>query len=59
MINFCKGLLVPNSREIVGLEAAFNSVFPIESNSGNAKLDYLGYSFGSTAFDVTNVLLEV
>ena len=52
---FLQRFVSSGSREIVGLEAAFNSVFPIQSNSGNAKLDYLGYSFGSTAFDVTNV----
>ena len=49
---FLQRFVSSGSREIVGLEAAFNSVFPIQSNSGNAKLDYLGYSFGSTAFDV-------
>jgi len=50
--NFLQRFVSSSSREIVGLEAAFNSVFPIQSNSGNAKLDYLGYSFGSTVFDV-------
>ncbi len=29
-----------------GLEAAFRSVFPISSYSGNAALEYAGYEFG-------------
>ena len=55
---FLQRFVSPNSREIVGLEAAFNSVFPIESSSGNAKLDYLGYSFGSSAFDVSECIVR-
>ena len=55
---FLQRFVSPNSREIVGLEAAFNSVFPIASSSGNAKLDYLGYSFGSSAFDVSECIVR-
>jgi DNA-directed RNA polymerase subunit beta len=35
-----------------GLDAAFRSVFPIESYSGNANLEYVSYSLGEPAFDV-------
>ncbi len=35
-----------------GLEAAFRSVFPIVSNSGNARLEYVSYRLGEAAFDV-------
>ena len=35
-----------------GLEAAFRSVFPISSYSGNAALEYAGYEFGKPVFDV-------
>ena len=35
-----------------GLEAAFRSVFPITSYSGNAELKYVSYRFGEPVFDV-------
>ena len=42
----------PNKRGNVGLHAAFNSVFPIESYSGNAVLEYVSYRLGEPVFDV-------
>lgn len=35
-----------------GLHAAFKSVFPIVSYSGNAALEYVGYRLGKPVFDV-------
>src|SRR3990167_6078275 len=35
-----------------GLHAAFKSVFPISSFSGNAVLEYVGYKLGEPIFDV-------
>jgi len=35
-----------------GLQAAFKSIFPIASNSGNADIDFLEYSLGEPVFDV-------
>ncbi|MDG1925972.1 MAG: DNA-directed RNA polymerase subunit beta [Pseudomonadales bacterium] len=35
-----------------GLHAAFRSVFPIVSYSGNAALEYVGYRLGKAVFDV-------
>ena len=35
-----------------GLHAAFRSVFPIVSYSGNAALEYVGYRLGKPVFDV-------
>jgi DNA-directed RNA polymerase subunit beta len=35
-----------------GLEAAFRSVFPIKSYSGNAELQYVSYRLGQPVFDV-------
>ncbi|UDG80160.1 DNA-directed RNA polymerase subunit beta [Candidatus Steffania adelgidicola] len=35
-----------------GLEAAFRSVFPIQSYSGNSELKYVGYRLGEPVFDV-------
>jgi DNA-directed RNA polymerase subunit beta len=40
------------ARNDVGLHAAFKSVFPISSYSGNATLDYLSYRLGEPVFDV-------
>jgi DNA-directed RNA polymerase subunit beta len=41
-----------DQRQDVGLQAAFKSVFPISSFSGNAQLEYVGYRLGQPAFDV-------
>ncbi len=35
-----------------GLESAFHSVFPIQSYSGNAELQYVSYCLGEPIFDV-------
>ena len=42
----------PEQRGDVGLHAAFKSVFPIESYSGNAVLEYVSYRLGTPIFDV-------
>src|SRR5512142_2778226 len=42
----------PEERKDVGLEAAFKSVFPISSYSGNAALEYVSYRLGTPVFDV-------
>jgi|TARA_R110001599_G_scaffold353696_1_gene595437 DNA-directed RNA polymerase subunit beta len=42
----------PKSREDVGLQAAFRSVFPIASYSGNAALEFVEYALGTPMFDV-------
>lgn len=46
------------ARRDTGLHAAFNSVFPIESFSGNAVLEYVSYRFGTPAFDVKECQLR-
>ena len=40
------------AREDAGLHAAFKTVFPIESYSGNAALEYVSYRLGEPPFDV-------
>ena len=40
------------SQQNTGLHSAFSSVFPIQSFSGNARLEYVSYSLGEPAFDV-------
>src|SRR5690625_2285983 len=42
----------------VGLHAAFNSVFPIVSFSGNAALEYVDYQLGKPVFDVEECKLR-
>ena len=46
------------ARDDVGLHAAFKSVFPITSYSGNATLDYLSYRLGEPVFDVKECQLR-
>ena len=41
-----------------GLHAAFKSVFPIASYSGNAALEYVGYNLGKPVFDVDECVLR-
>jgi DNA-directed RNA polymerase subunit beta len=45
-------------RESVGLHAAFSSVFPIVSHSGNAVLEYVSYRLGEPPFDVRECQLR-
>jgi DNA-directed RNA polymerase subunit beta len=40
----------PEDRELVGLHAAFSSVFPITSYSGTTQLEYVGYTLGKPMF---------
>src|SRR6201994_4325706 len=46
------------SRNEVGLHAAFKSVFPISSYSGNASLEYVSYRLGEPVFDVKECQLR-
>jgi len=48
----------PEERKDTGLHAAFRSVFPIESYSGNAMLDYVSYSLAKPVFDVKECQLR-
>jgi DNA-directed RNA polymerase subunit beta len=48
----------PDERHEIGLHAAFKSVFPIASFSGNAALEYVSYRFGTPAFDVKECQLR-
>jgi len=40
------------NRDEIGLHAAFKTVFPIVSYSGNAQLEYVSYRLGDPVFDV-------
>ncbi|MEO8630385.1 MAG: DNA-directed RNA polymerase subunit beta, partial [Betaproteobacteria bacterium] len=42
----------PTARKNQGLSAAFTSIFPIVSHSGNARLEFVSYQLGMPPFDV-------
>ena len=46
------------ARDETGLHAAFKSVFPIVSYSGNAALEYVDYRLGEPPFDVKECVLR-
>jgi len=48
----------PKSRENTGLQAAFSSIFPIESHSGNAELQFVEYYLGTPEFDERECILR-
>jgi DNA-directed RNA polymerase subunit beta len=47
-----------DKREDIGLHAAFKTVFPITSYSGNAILEYVSYRLGDPVFDVKECQLR-
>ena len=49
---FLQSGVAPAKRADIGLHAAFSSVFPIESHSGYAVLEYVKYRLGEPVFDV-------
>ncbi|MFY9178326.1 MAG: DNA-directed RNA polymerase subunit beta [Venatoribacter sp.] len=50
---------VPTEERIdIGLHAAFKSVFPIVSYSGNAALEYVSYRLGTPSFDEKECMLR-
>jgi DNA-directed RNA polymerase subunit beta len=55
---FTQADLPAAKRDDVGLHAAFRSVFPIVSYSGNAALEYVSYNLGKAAFDVNECILR-
>ncbi|MEW7976102.1 MAG: DNA-directed RNA polymerase subunit beta [Candidatus Sedimenticola endophacoides] len=56
--SFLQSGVTADDRADVGLNAAFNSVFPIESYSGNAVLEYVSYRLGEPTFDVRECQLR-
>ena len=49
---FLQAWVAPEQRKNVGLQAAFNSIFPIESHTKFARLDFVSYTLGLPPFDV-------
>src|SRR3990172_559272 len=56
--NFLQAETGPEKRLSQGLHAAFKSVFPITSYSGNAALEYVSYRLGNPVFDVKECQLR-
>src|SRR5579871_4073984 len=50
--SFLQADVAEDARKSAGLHAAFKSVFPISSYSGNASLEYVNYRLGEPVFDV-------
>ncbi len=50
--DFLQDEVAPEKRKNEGLQAAFTSIFPIVSHSGNARLEFVSYMLGEPAFDV-------
>ena len=49
---FLQEFTPPGQRKNEGLQAAFTSIFPIESHSKNARLEFVSYALGIPPFDV-------
>jgi DNA-directed RNA polymerase subunit beta len=56
--DFLQDGVAPDQRQDVGLHAAFKSVMPITSYSGNAVLEYVNYKLGEPVFDVRECQLR-
>ncbi|HSS46541.1 MAG TPA: DNA-directed RNA polymerase subunit beta [Burkholderiales bacterium] len=50
--SFLQAEVPPEKRKNEGLQAAFTSIYPIESHSKNARLDFVSYALGTPPFDV-------
>ena len=51
--DFLQAEVPAEKRKNEGLQAAFSSIFPIVSHSGNARLEFVSFMLGDPAFDVT------
>jgi len=49
--SFLQEYVPPEKRRTQGLQAAFQSIFPIVSHSGNARLEFVSYALGIPPFD--------
>jgi len=56
--SFLQAAVAEDARSDIGLHAAFKSVFPISSYSGNATLEYVSYRLGEPVFDVKECQLR-
>lgn len=50
---FLQANVLADQRKYTGLQAAFQSIFPIVSHNGFARLEFVSYGLGEPAFDVS------
>ena len=55
---FLQNGITASKRQNAGLQKAFNAVFPIISNNGLIRLDFMGYTLSEPLFDVRECLLR-
>ncbi len=55
---FLQSDIPPDKRSDIGLQAAFKSVFPIESTTGSAMLEYKSYYLSEPQFDIKECQLR-
>ena len=56
--DFLQQNISSTTRLNIGLQEAFNSVFPIISNNGMVELQFIGYELGKPEFDVRECQLR-
>ena len=59
MMLSCKDMLIGDKRLNAGLEQVLNSIFPIESHNGFARMEYSGFTLGEPIFDERECKLKV
>jgi len=57
-LTFLQAELAASARKEQGLQAAFNSIFPIVSHNNMARLEFVSYSLGEPVFDVKECQLR-
>ncbi len=55
---FLQSDIDPNKRKNIGLQAAFNNLFPVESFSKNARLEFISYRLEEPGFNVRECQLR-
>ena len=55
---FLQSDIDPNKRKNIGLQAAFNNLFPVESFSKNARLEFISYRLEEPEFNVRECQLR-
>ncbi len=56
--DFLQQGVAPAKRQNIGLQKAFNDIFPVVSNNGSTRLDFISYSINNPMFDVYECLLR-
>lgn len=55
---FLQNNIAPSTRKNIGLQKAFTDIFPVISNNGATRLDFISYSLNNPLFDVHECLLR-